>query len=374
MITSFDDYLIHQTAEPVCLPSQSDRNFYDRYWFNGFDLGNAFIFEAGLGLYPNRRVMDAHFSIVLGGKQYALHASCRAPRDRMQMQVGPFSITVLEPMHRIRIAIDDNDTGIRGELIFNARTAAHQEPQNVLREDVRLLMNTCRFTQFGRWEGWIEVDSQRVTVLSDSCYGTRDKSWGVRPVGEPEGGAPGLVNKEPSVYWNWTPAHFKDFCLHYNTFQDPDGSATQVGAARLPTFADVRKVPIGEEPGLEVIKGAHHRIDWQPGTRWARREEIVLPMACGEQILVLEPTLHFLMKGLGYQHAEWGHGFWKGESALGREEYDLATEDPLDYRNIHVHQVCRARFGEEEGVATLETVVFGRHDPSGFKSILDGAA
>lgn len=60
MITSFDDYCVHQTAESVAEPSQSDRNFYDRYWFNGFDRDGGFVFEAALGLYPNRRVMDAH--------------------------------------------------------------------------------------------------------------------------------------------------------------------------------------------------------------------------------------------------------------------------------------------------------------------------
>ena len=43
MITSFDDYCIHQTHEPVAQPAQSDRNFYDRYWFNGFDPDGAFV-------------------------------------------------------------------------------------------------------------------------------------------------------------------------------------------------------------------------------------------------------------------------------------------------------------------------------------------
>lgn len=374
MITSLDDYLVHQTAEPVNQPSQSDRNFYDRYWFNGFDEAGTFIFEAGFGLYPNRRVMDAHFSIVIGGRQYALHASRRAPRDRIEMQVGPVSITVLEPMRRIRVAVDDNETGIRAELVFSARTAAHQEPQNTLYEDTRLLMNTCRFTQFGRWAGWVSVDGRRVTVLSDACYGTRDKSWGVRPIGEPEGGAPGLVNKEPGVYWCWSPVHFRDFCTHYNTFQDRDGATTQLGAARLPVFEGSQTVPVAEEPGLVHIPQARHRIDWQSGTRWAKGAEIVFPEAGGERVLVLEPILRFQMCAIGYQHPEWGHGFWKGEHAIAREEYDLAALDPLDYRHIHVHQVCRARLGDDVGIGTLETVVFGRHDPSGFKSILDGAA
>ncbi len=57
MISSFDDYMIHQNAEPVNQPGPSDRNFYDRYWFSGFDAEGEFIFEVGFGLYPNRQVM-----------------------------------------------------------------------------------------------------------------------------------------------------------------------------------------------------------------------------------------------------------------------------------------------------------------------------
>ena len=36
MLTRFDDYPVHQTPEPVAHPSTGDRNFYDRYFFNGY--------------------------------------------------------------------------------------------------------------------------------------------------------------------------------------------------------------------------------------------------------------------------------------------------------------------------------------------------
>ncbi|HSY79529.1 MAG TPA: hypothetical protein VK884_07965, partial [Verrucomicrobiae bacterium] len=35
MITQGDDYPIHQTPEPVQQVFTSDRNFYDRFFFNG---------------------------------------------------------------------------------------------------------------------------------------------------------------------------------------------------------------------------------------------------------------------------------------------------------------------------------------------------
>jgi hypothetical protein len=74
MITSFDDYCIHQTHEPVAQPSQSDRNFYDRYWFNGFDRDGAFLFEIGFGLYPNGRTFQR------GGRRRAAQLPCLAAR------------------------------------------------------------------------------------------------------------------------------------------------------------------------------------------------------------------------------------------------------------------------------------------------------
>ena len=93
MITDFDDYMVHQTSDPVAQPASSDRNFYDRYWFNGFDGDGEFVFEIGFGVYPNRRVMDAHFSVVLGGRQHCFHASRRAPKERSAMRVGPSRLT-----------------------------------------------------------------------------------------------------------------------------------------------------------------------------------------------------------------------------------------------------------------------------------------
>ncbi|PZU14334.1 MAG: hypothetical protein DI591_12175, partial [Citromicrobium sp.] len=35
MLTKGDDYPVHQTAEPIAFAG-TDRNFYDRYFFNGY--------------------------------------------------------------------------------------------------------------------------------------------------------------------------------------------------------------------------------------------------------------------------------------------------------------------------------------------------
>src|SRR5262245_16660487 len=44
MLSRFDDYPIHQTAEPIAHPASSDRNVYDRYWFNGYASDGEYYF------------------------------------------------------------------------------------------------------------------------------------------------------------------------------------------------------------------------------------------------------------------------------------------------------------------------------------------
>src|SRR5215470_14801070 len=103
MLTSFDDYPIHQTAEPVAHTATGDRNFYDRYFFNGYTREGDLFFAAALGLYPNRRVMDAAFSVVRDGRQHVVRASRLAPADRRESRVGPIFVEVLEPLRGSRL-------------------------------------------------------------------------------------------------------------------------------------------------------------------------------------------------------------------------------------------------------------------------------
>ncbi len=112
MLSAYDDYPIHQTPDPVNQPAVSNKNFYDRYWFNGYARDGEFYFGIALGLYPNRRVMDAAFTVVKDGTQHSLHASRLAPDDPSETRVGPLRIEVVEPMRVVRVVIERNETEI----------------------------------------------------------------------------------------------------------------------------------------------------------------------------------------------------------------------------------------------------------------------
>ena len=60
--------------------------------------------------------------------------------------------------------------------------------------------------------------------------------------------------------------------------------------------------------------------------------------------LELETMGPIFCKGIGYQHDEWKHGIWKGESETGYEVWDLATIDPADYTFSYTSD-CQGKTG-----------------------------
>ena len=97
MLTRGDDYPIHQTAEPIAY-SGTDRNFYDRYFFNGYSPDGSVYFAVAFGVYPHLNIADAHFAVVRDGVEHCLHASRVLHSERMDLQVGPIRIEVIEPL------------------------------------------------------------------------------------------------------------------------------------------------------------------------------------------------------------------------------------------------------------------------------------
>ncbi len=374
MLSKFDDYPIHQTVEPIAHPASSDRNVYDRYWLNGYTDDGSLYFGVACGLYPNLGILDCGFSVVCDGVQHAFHGSRRAPRDPSETRVGPFEIEVVEPMRRIRVRLDDNETGIAGELLFSARTAAVEEGRQTHRNGPSLGMDVTRFAQFGSWEGEIRVAGRSLAIERQRVYGTKDRSWGIRPVGVPDPGKAPPVESRGQVFFLWAPLQWKDRCTHFGVFEDGEAHRWHGDGAIVPVYDSPDEIPGAEDPGIQRATGVEHWIDYLPGTRRAAKVRIALDMKSGERSEIeLEPLLCFQMKGIGYMHPEWGHGRWKGELAIGGESWACDEIDPNALVNQHIQQVMRARCGDEQGIGVLEQLCFGPHARYGFKELLDPA-
>ncbi len=370
MISDFDDYPIHQTPEPVAQPGTTDFNFYDRYWFNGISDQDGLVFGMTLGLYPNRRVMDASFSVVIDGVQHSFHGSRLAPLARNRTEVGPMRLEVVQPMKKLRAVLEPNETGISGDLTFTARTAPIEEPRSLMRRQERIVMDTSRFAQFGRWQGWIEAGGRRMLVEPKQVAGTRDRSWGIRPVGERDAGIGAFF--VPQVFWLWAPVHFEGFCTHYGAFEDEEGRQTQASGYIAPAYETTGEIPEGSGIAVKEMASVSQKTQWEPGKRLARHSEIAMVEKDGTRHLItLEPLHRIYQLGVGYLHPEWGHGMWKGDLKIAGETWRIADVDPADYRLQHIQHVCRARMGDQVGLGTLEQLSFGAHQPSGFTGFLE---
>lgn len=133
MLNHLDDYPVHQTPEPLAHPATSEKNFYDRTWFNGYAADGSYYFALGMAIYPHRGILDCAFSVVeAGGWQHSFYGSRRAPAERTEMQVGPFRVEIIEPMRRARVVLEDNPSDIRCDLCFSARTACIEESRQTL--------------------------------------------------------------------------------------------------------------------------------------------------------------------------------------------------------------------------------------------------
>ena len=58
-----DEFLAHQTCETFDHVFTSDRNFYDRYYFNMYSKQGDLFLITGMGQYPNLGPTDAFVSL-----------------------------------------------------------------------------------------------------------------------------------------------------------------------------------------------------------------------------------------------------------------------------------------------------------------------
>jgi hypothetical protein len=357
MLTKGDDYPVHQTAEPVAFAG-TDRNFYDRYFFNGYSPDGSLFFAGALGVYPHLNIMDAAFSVVTGGVQHCLFASRIMGFERMDTHVDPITVSVLEPLHRLRLDVAASASGLAAELVMTGRAAPIEEPRFTRRVGTRTLMDVTRLTQNVDWSGWVAVAGVRHEVAG--WWGTRDRSWGVRPIGviDPQPPVPMAL---PQFYWLWAPLNFSEWLLFWHTNDEADGSPWNRSGKLV-------HVATGQ---VRVLTNTRIELAFKPGTRHAASATLF-----GDGVRVeLVPDGIFFMKGIGYGHPERSHGRFHGTHSVHDERLDLAAVDEATFDANHIQALVRATLTvdgtQHDGRGVLEQLVIGPHAPSGFSDLFD---
>jgi hypothetical protein len=384
MLTNLDDYPIHQFAEPMRNVNTSDRNFYDRYYFMGFETSGKAMFIAGLGVYPNLGVTDAFVLVHHAGHHQVVRASQELElTNRLKPSVGPISVDVVQALKQLRVTCEPNEWGLEFDCTFTGAHAPIEEPRHYVRENGRIIFDTTRLAQTGRWDGSITVPdgqggSTSFEVSSDTWVGTRDRSWGVRPTGESE--PQGIRAKNPfSWFWIYCPINFDDHSLMIMIQEYPDGRRVLEDAVRM----------WPEETGKpnEYFRRARHQMRFEPGTRFSTGATLQMNAVAddgsdGETITIevepLLPTYVGIGTGYGYD-PDWKHGMWQGAEPVA-QFFEIDTNTPEGKARLFGLVDNGARFtysderGEHVGYGLYENMVVGPHDQYGFKEMMDGFA
>lgn len=365
-ISAMDETLAHQTPETFDQVSTSDRNFYDRYYFNLHPMSGDLFVVFGMGQYPNLGTTDAFVCIVYKGKQQVLRCSRELGVDRSDTTVGPFGVEVVESLKVLRIYCDDNEHDIGLDLTFTGTAPAVEEPRTVQRKGPRITMDTSRYTQMGRWQGTVNIKGETIAITPEEYLGVRDHSWGVRPVGEsePMGIRINEYMENFGFFHMWAPLQFPDFQLKIFIEENADGSLLVEECVKIDSY---------EKGGAVHQMGKpKHCIKYKSGTRELESAVLLFDDENGNPIEVKAEavTCAYLAAGTGYfPNPDWVHGQHHGKFKLEAVEFDVST--PEAQKSLGPIYETIVRYELNSGEVTygmFENISMGHHEPYGFDS------
>ncbi len=351
-ISSWDDFPVHQTAEFVRHPATSDRNFYDRYYFNLHSSSADYFAIFGLGQYPNLGTTDAFLAVTRAGTQRIMRAS-RPLDDRMDISVGPMRIEVIEPLRKGRVVVEPNESQLEMDITWVGSIPAFEEPRQYLRTKGTVVFDTQRLAQLGRWEGTLQIGDEQFEVTPDRCGGTRDRSWGVRPIGEKQpDGIRQSISTMPGM-WNYMPIDFGDHSIIYMLHEQPDGVRPLEEAVRI--WAD-------PERPVDWLGRPEWEHDMISNTRLLDHSTIRFPQAPGGGIkLEAAPLItNFISLGTGYgMEDDWRHGMWQGDDLVVQSRIWNVDEIQNLAQYGVVDSVGEFRYDNQLGYGLYEHGFFG---------------
>ena len=213
MLGPTDEFPIHQIPQPISWPGSSDRNFYDRSYFNAHDRTGDIFLITGIGYYPNLGVKDAFVLVRRGDTQTAVHL-CDAHRLR---PAQPACLRLPGRGHRTAAQAADRPRRNRGHRRrSHLERAVRRDPGAASRPARRDTSDAGRTAvrpgrQLERARSRSTVRTSPSTPTSGSAAATGHGASGRlvnpnRPAGRPHPPFEGM-------WWLYVPMAFDDFAI-----------------------------------------------------------------------------------------------------------------------------------------------------------------
>lgn len=349
-----DDYLIHQTPDPVRVAYTTDPRFFERHWNVFHDQAGELLVVTGGSIYPNLDTMEAFAIVTHKGVQRSVRAFRRIGQDRSNIHAGPIKPSIVSGLRHWHHSLEENDWGIRYELDWydthrQMYRASHSSlTKGELPGSQRHV--TSGFESFGEVAGWVEFDGKRIELPRHLGRGTRDRHWGIgRGVGGPKYQANGKAPKAGWIGGNWI--QFQDFAIWGNIV--------------LYRYGDART-------GYGKVIKTERRIRFEDNTKLMCEAEIDYTLDSGEIKRVhfskLGQQTAFMKCGL-YGGSPNGvfQGEYVGDDIVEGDKYDLNDpQNRIALAGLNEHH-CVIRCGEETSTGILQPL-----EPDAYEACLRG--
>ncbi len=153
---------MHQAPLSLGRVSSTDRNFYDRNYFNAHDRTGDIFLISGFGVYPNLSVVDAFVTVRHGDSQVAVRFSDALGERSMESKVGGYRLEVIEPLQKIRVICEHEQLSC--DITWDGSFPAVLEEAHILMSSPRPILDASRFAQVGSWSGTLAVQGKDVTL------------------------------------------------------------------------------------------------------------------------------------------------------------------------------------------------------------------
>lgn len=362
-LSDADEYFTHQTSLPHAMVATSDPSWRERYWVSFQDTATGdTVLTVGLGRYPNQDVMEAFVCLSRKGRQSNLRLSRALLPDSHLMEVGPFSCEVRTPMRELAFRLDDNETGMTFDLVFESTMEPILEGRFFQISRARATYDAIRYVQHGRARGTItNPDGEVLEVTPDRWWCERDHSWGTRPLPRADGQPPG---ERPE--WRmllFAPLQLPDLGVHLYLQESEPGRPVYLSAG----FA----APIGDDRELPTIVGVDHDLQWAKDAAAPSLVggSVTLHLLGGDrmdlQLRALPGRAH--LRGGGYEGWNgWKQGHWRGDLTAESDTWDLDDRDQFyRYAKAGSDHLVEVRCGGDVGYGIVEYMVlpgYGRYE------------
>ena len=119
------DFFCHQLVEPHAYVPSNERSWADRGYHTVSD-PDRFGIDFGVSMYPNNDHLETYAIAALPGRQWSLRACRELSDDRWNLNAGPITFKIVEPLKRWHYECKENESGISFELDYVAQTGRTQ--------------------------------------------------------------------------------------------------------------------------------------------------------------------------------------------------------------------------------------------------------